>query len=258
MGFDRNKGRISRCAALVFYVGQLTSYGSRDTLIRLRPDVSRRFLQVLQSIAAHLVLPAHIHELAQVSGKQQIERPVQRHAKFLFQPRQFAQVDRSPHPPGKESRHIEAENICHARAMSYAGKLPDRLEVELLELAAFGVSENILRNHLALPQSMLRGGRTDLAIAQIRNDYTVAQCPYSRPVRYSELRCDFQVTAVCWTRQRPNQRMRHRARGPDQHPAGNLPAMWFFPPGCGLVLALVGDLSAAITAKIWKRRACSG
>src|SRR6266699_6237778 len=42
-------------------------------------------------------------ELHEILREEQVESPVKRHAHFLLQPRQLAQVDRPPEPPGNEA-----------------------------------------------------------------------------------------------------------------------------------------------------------
>ena len=43
---------------------------------------------------------ADVQELHEVLRKDQVKRPVKGHAQFLFEPRELAQVNRSPEPPG--------------------------------------------------------------------------------------------------------------------------------------------------------------
>src|ERR1700757_4872749 len=97
-------------------------------------------------IITHLMLLADIYELAQILREEQIERPVQCHANLFFEPRQFAQIDGAPHPPGEKSRYIYAEDACYASPMSNGGELADGFEVELFERAAIEVGLNVLRN----------------------------------------------------------------------------------------------------------------
>src|SRR6516162_5606068 len=55
-------------------------------------------------------------ELHKIFSKQQIESPVQSDAKLFLEPRKFAEINRSPHPPGNEAGEVNAQNVCDSRA----------------------------------------------------------------------------------------------------------------------------------------------
>jgi hypothetical protein len=50
---------------------------------------------------------------ANVLGEEKIQRPVKCYPDLLIKTRQFAQVNRPPHPPGEEAREIETKNPRH-------------------------------------------------------------------------------------------------------------------------------------------------
>lgn len=52
-----------------------------------------------------------VQKLNKVLRKDQVERPVQGHAEFLFEPWELAKVDRPPEPPGDKSREVNAQDV---------------------------------------------------------------------------------------------------------------------------------------------------
>ena len=69
-----------------------------------------------------------IVDRANILGKKKIECPVERDANLLVQAGQFAQVNRAPHPPGKEAREIESENPGHAHTATDRSQKSDRFK----------------------------------------------------------------------------------------------------------------------------------
>src|SRR4051794_1535146 len=132
-------------------------------------------------LVAHLLLLANIDELAQVLGKEKIKCPVECYTNFLLESWQFAQIDRSPHPPRQKTGDIYAEYAGHPGAMSDGCKLADCFEFELSELAAVCIGQHVVGNDFSLPKSMLRGGRAVFAGAQVGNQSAIAQRPHARP-----------------------------------------------------------------------------
>src|SRR5277367_4971703 len=100
--------------------------------------------------------------------------------------------------------------------MSDAGQLPDGFEVELLTYSAFSVSDDVLRNHPALPNSVLRSGRAERSSAQIGDHRAVSQGPDTGPVWNRQFGGDLQPAALRGARQMGDQGMGHGARGPDE------------------------------------------
>ena len=113
--------------------------------------------------------------------------PVKSYTELLLQPWQFAEVDRAPHPPRKEPRHIEPKYVGNASAMTDAGKLADSLEVELSEFTTLCVGKDVLGDCLALPQSVLGSRRANLAIAEIWYKSAISERPHSRPIGNRQL-----------------------------------------------------------------------
>ena len=72
-------------------------------------------------------------ELDQVFVEQQIQRPIQRDAELLFEARQFAEVNRPPHPPRNEPGELEPKHLRHARAAPDAHGLLHLEAVEALQ-----------------------------------------------------------------------------------------------------------------------------
>src|SRR6266568_7322579 len=138
-------------------------------------------------VIAHLVFLAHIDELAKVLREQKVQCPIKGHPDLLFQSRQFAQIDRAPHPPRDKPRDINAKNAGYAGAVPDSCKLADGLEVESSKLSSIGVSDDVLRCDRALPKSMLRCWRAEFSGAEIRNQRAIAQRPHTGPIGNRQL-----------------------------------------------------------------------
>src|SRR6266567_1663569 len=169
-------------------------------------------------VIAQLVFLAHIDELAKVLREQKIQCPIEGDSDLLFQSRQFAQVDRAPHPPGDKPRDIDAKDAGHAGAVTDGRKLADGFEVEFLELSSIGIRDDVLGYDRALPKSMLRSWRTELSGAEIRNQGAIAQGPYARPIWNSQFCGHLHPAALNLAWQCRNERVRHSPGSPDQGP----------------------------------------
>jgi hypothetical protein len=114
-------------------------------------------------------------ELLNVLGKDQIERPLQRHSQLLFQARQLAQVNRAPQPPGDKAGKLEAENFGHAGAPADGSELADGVEDERSLSIATDRRDDIASENLPLTQRMLRGRWAPSVGRLIRHRRAIAQ-----------------------------------------------------------------------------------
>ncbi len=90
-----------------------------------------------------------VEKLDEIFGKKNVQRPIDRHAHFLFDARQFAPVNPTPEKPGYESREIYTEDSCDSRASANRSKRPERLEPERLFRRALNARHDVLRNDFA-------------------------------------------------------------------------------------------------------------
>ena len=73
---------------------------------------------------------ADIQKLNEVLRKDQVKRPVQGHADFLFEPWELEKVNRSPEPPGDKSREVNAQDVGYTGPPADRCKLCDCRKIE--------------------------------------------------------------------------------------------------------------------------------
>src|SRR5215469_2903542 len=96
-------------------------------------------------------------ELHQIFCEEKIKSPVQSDAKLLFKARKLAQINRSPHPPGYESREIDTQDICHSSTPPNCRQLTDGRKRERFKIPAANSRDEILRHCFSLAQGVLSG-----------------------------------------------------------------------------------------------------
>src|SRR5215469_17457959 len=112
-------------------------------------------------------------ELHQIFAKEKIQRPVQSDAKLLLKTGEFAQVNRSPHPPGYESREIDTQDICHSSTPPDCCQLADGGERERFKIPAANSRNKILCQCLSLAQGVLSGRRMILSSLAVRHQCAI-------------------------------------------------------------------------------------
>src|SRR5579859_4620811 len=88
------------------------SVGERGWLVMIRGSVSAGAARGLRSARVAGWSRGYARK---VLGENQVERPIERDADFLFKARQLAQVDRPPQPPRDEARKFYAEDVRDSR-----------------------------------------------------------------------------------------------------------------------------------------------
>src|SRR5215467_205397 len=110
---------------------------------------------------------ALIEKLDEVFCEQNVQCPIDRHAYFLFQARQFAPVDSPPEKPGQESRKVHTENTRDTCAAANRSKRAKRFKTESHFRSAINGRDNVARDNFAFARSMLRRGRAVFARRRI-------------------------------------------------------------------------------------------
>src|SRR5438034_4573950 len=103
-----------------------------------------------------------------------VERPIDRDADFLLDPRQFTPINAAPEKPSKKSREVHPENPRHSRAATYRRQQPDLFETEWLLRFAVNASDDVLRDNFSFARCVLRGRRTIAARGAIRHERAIA------------------------------------------------------------------------------------
>src|SRR5215469_11439010 len=157
-----------------------------------------------------------IQKLNEVLRKDQVKRPVQGHAEFLFEPWELAKVNRPPEPPSDKSREVNAQDV------GYTGPPPDRRElrdgrkIEPLLLRPANGRDNVMRRDLALSQRVLRGRRMKPTRQPIRDGRTITQSPDTGPALELKKLRHQQAAAFLRARNRFKQRIRGGSRRPNE------------------------------------------
>src|SRR5439155_25965696 len=128
-----------------------------------------------------ILVPRLVRKLHDVLRKQQVQGPVQSHAEFLFESRQFAQVDGSPYPPRKKAREFNTENIGDAGSLSDRRKLAEGRKHEGPLWPFSDRSADIPGKDFSLAERMLSGWRVGFACGTVRDCRAIAQRPHAPP-----------------------------------------------------------------------------
>jgi len=156
-----------------------------------------------------------VQKLNQVLRKDQVKRPVQGHAEFLFEPWELAEVDRPPKPPSEKSRKVNAEDVGYTGPPADGRELRNGREIEPLLLGSPNGRDNIMGRDLALAQRVLRRRRMKLTRQPIRDGRTIPQSPDTGPtLEFKKLRYQ-QAAAFLRARNRFEQRIRGSSRRPN-------------------------------------------
>src|SRR5215472_15258379 len=112
-------------------------------------------------------------ELHQIFGREKIKSPVQGDAKLLLKTGKLAQINRSPHPPGYESREIDTQDICYSSTPPNRRQLTDRGEREWFKIAATNSRNEILCQCFSLAQGVLSGRGMILSGLAVRHQWAI-------------------------------------------------------------------------------------
>src|SRR5262249_3753723 len=107
-----------------------------------------------------------------------------------------AQINRSPHPPGYESREIDAQDICHSSTPPNCCQLTDGGEREWLKIPTAKSRNQIFRQCFPLAEGVLRCWWMIFSGFAVRHQRTVAQRPPSVVAWYSQRSIDFQPATL--------------------------------------------------------------
>src|SRR5215831_3132030 len=89
--------------------------------------------------------------LDKVFRKEDIQGPIKGDPELLFEAGKFEKVDRTPEPPGGESREIDTKNSGNAGPATDRGQQTECLEPEGHQILAANAGGNIVGQHFALP-----------------------------------------------------------------------------------------------------------
>ena len=117
---------------------------------------------------------ALIEKLDEIFGEKHVQRPINRHAHFLFHAWQFAPVDPAPEKPGQKSGKIDAEDSRDAGATADRGQRTERFEAEWFFRCAINARDDVLRDNLSFARRVLRSWRTIFACRGIGHQCAVA------------------------------------------------------------------------------------
>ena len=132
---------------------------------------------------------ADVQELHEVLRKDQVKRPVQGHAEFLFEPWELQKVNRSPEPPGDKPREVNAQDVGDAGPPADGCELGDGRKIETLLLRPAQGRDNVMCGDLSLAQRMLRGRWMKLTRRPIRDGRAITQSSDSGPaLEFEKLR----------------------------------------------------------------------
>src|SRR5215467_12890937 len=151
---------------------------------------------------------ADVQKLNEVLRKNEVKRPVQGDAEFLFEAWELEKINRSPEPPGDKPREVKAQDVGDTGPAADGRELRDGRKIEPLLLRPANGRDNVVCCDLPLAQRMLRGRRMKLSRGPIRDGRTIAQSPDTGPaLEFKKLRHQ-QAPAFLRARNRLEQRIR--------------------------------------------------
>src|SRR5258705_211998 len=157
-----------------------------------------------------------VQKLNEVLRKDQVKRPVQGHAEFLFEPWELAKVDRPPEPPSDKSREVDAQDVGYTGPPADGRELCDGRKIEPFLLRPPNGRDNVVRRDLALTQRVLRGRRMKLTRQPIWDGRTITQSPDTGPALELKKLRHQQAAAFLRARNRFEQRIRGISRRPNE------------------------------------------
>src|SRR6266478_2864326 len=157
-----------------------------------------------------------VQKLNEVLRKDQVKRPVQGHAEFLFEPWELAKVDRTPEPPGDKSREVNAQDVGYTGPPADRCELRDGRKIKPLLLRPANGRDDVMRRNLALAQRVLRGRRMKLTRQSIRDGRTITQSPDTGPALELKKPRHKQAAAFLRARNRFEQRIRGSSCRPNE------------------------------------------
>src|SRR6266545_2369376 len=98
-----------------------------------------------------------------VSGKDEVKRPIKSDPHLAVELWQFEKIDRPPEPPGPETGELDPVEIRHAGSLSERGKLALQVIGEGALLPAHDRSRHVIGDDAALTDGVLRRRRVSLA-----------------------------------------------------------------------------------------------
>ena len=159
---------------------------------------------------------ALVEKLHEIFCEKNIQRPIDRHAHFLFHARQFAPVNSAPEKPSQEPGKVHAKDSRDTGAPPDRSQRSERFETERLFRRSVNARDNVLSDDFAFARCMLRGRRTIFASRGIGHQCAVTQRPQTIHAFHLEIRIYFDPTAFFWARDKIENRIRRYASGPDQ------------------------------------------
>src|SRR5258705_9187824 len=157
-----------------------------------------------------------VQKLNEVLRKDQVKRPVQGHAEFLFEPWELAKVDRPPEPPSDKSREVNAQDVGYTGPPADRRELRDGRKIEPLLLRPANGRDDVMRRNLALAQRVLRGRRMKLTRQPIRDGRTITERPDTGPALELKKLRHQQAPAFLRARNRFEQRIRGSSCRPNE------------------------------------------
>src|SRR6266568_5444008 len=101
-----------------------------------------------------------IEVLHEILREEDVERPIDRDAHFLFRARQFAPVDAAPEKPRNKSGKVYSENARHAGATADRRQQSERFEAEWLLRLAVNARDDVVCENFSFARRVLRCRRT--------------------------------------------------------------------------------------------------
>ena len=88
--------------------------------------------------------------LNEVLLEKNVERPIECDPQLLLEPRELAEIDRPPQPPGNEAGKVNAEDSRHTLALTDRSKQTEGFELESSQVLLPRPRNNIRGENLAL------------------------------------------------------------------------------------------------------------
>src|SRR5215469_2367864 len=159
---------------------------------------------------------ADVQKLHEVLRKDEVKRPVQSHAEFLFEPWELEKVNRSPEPPSDKPREVNAQDVGDTGPSADRCELCHGRKIEPLLLRPANGRDNVMCRDLALAQRMLRGRWMKLTGQSIRDGRTITQSPDPGPALEVKKLRHQQAAAFLRAGNRFEQRIRGSSRRPNE------------------------------------------
>src|SRR6266516_3398289 len=117
---------------------------------------------------------ALIEILHEILREKDVERPIDRDANFLLDPRQFTPINAAPEKPGEKSGEVDAENPRHSGAATDRRQQSERFKTEWLLRFAVNARDDVVCNNFSFARRMLCSRWTVAAGRAIRHERAIA------------------------------------------------------------------------------------